>query len=402
MSGTRQSAALPEREKIEEESNFWFSVRNREDQDDGEKRVPWYPNLDYDGPLPEACYSTLSDPAVEPKPNCLVSVDFTDVTEDDDAVSFMQNCIDSGLTALQGSSPLAYNQLLHETPGTVLNRCNLMTSVRVPKDMSAGRDALLGPLQEMGGSCIDTLQIQWNPRSPLYFLDLLDIATDLQREGLVRSIVGYRLPVKAMREAHACGFVVESNQIPANLLNPCSHYNGEMLLAAKDTDMALVLDSVLAGGFLSHRHYNQPAEPYLFELSKSERRHKQSVYKWSKEHGHERPWDSFQSDMMNVLHHIALKHRVSIETVALRWALQLEAVSSIVVPWSTQEELIEDQPLRLRQIFSVELDEEDEHQLWEASGCELPTKDLPALDFENLELGDNGIFLPSDGALWGI
>jgi diketogulonate reductase-like aldo/keto reductase len=106
--------------------------------------------------------------------------------------------------------------------------------------------------------------------------------------------------------------------------------------------------------------------------------------------------------MINVLYHIALKHRVTIETVVLRWTLQLESVSSIVVPWNTQEEMIEDQPLRLRQVFSLELDEEDVYKLWEASGCEIPSMELPELDFDNLEQGDNGIFLPSDAGLWGI
>ncbi len=105
---------------------------------------------------------------------------------------------------------------------------------------------------------------------------------------------------------------------------------------------------------------------------------------------------------MNVLHHIALKHRVSIETVVLRWTLQLDYVSSIVVQSDLRdlEEQKQLQPQRLRKVFSLELDDEEIDQLWEASGCEKPCASLPLLDFDDLQLGGNGLFLPSDMPRW--
>jgi diketogulonate reductase-like aldo/keto reductase len=390
----------PEQEKIEGESNFWVAVRKRDPKEGDEHRVPSYPNLDQDGSLPDACYSTLGDLAFEPKPSCLVSVDLSESTLDDDTVSYMHQCIDAGFTTIQGGTPFTYRQLQEETPHTVMNGFNLVTSVRVPTLLEGSpRDVLLRPLQAMGGSCMDTLQLQWNPKSP-YFMDLLDMATELQREGVVRSIVGYRMPPQVMREAHGYGFRVESNQIPVNLLDPCRYYTPEMLLAVKDTNTALVVDNPLAGGLLSGRYYNRPGEPYKYELTRSERRNLGSLHQWSKRFKNNKdPWLGFQSNMMNVLHHIALKHRVSMEAVALRWALQLDdnnsgVVSRIVVPCDLRsiEEQTQLQPQRLRKVFLLELDEEEMGQLWEASGCEKPSADV-VLDFENMEQGSNGLFL---------
>lgn len=403
--GTGRSASTaitpPKQETIQEESNFWVAVRKRNPE--GEKQtVPCYQNLDMDGSLPDACYSRLADPAFEPKPNCLVAVDLSETTLDDDTLSYVHHCIDAGFTTIQGGTPYSYRLLQEQTPRTVLNRVNLVTALRVPTLLEGSpRDLLLRPLHEMGGPCIDTLQLQHNAESP-YLMDLLDMATDLQREGLIRSIVSYRLPPRLMREAHDYGFRVETNQIPMNLLDPCRNYNPDLLLAAKDTDTALVVDSPLAGGLLSDRYYNRPGEPYKYELTRSERHHLFSLYEWSKRHRGRRPWLDFQSNMMNVLYHIALKHRVTIETVVLRWTLQLDYVSSVVVQGDLRdmEEQKQLQPQRLRKVFSLELDDEEIDQLWEASGCEKPCASLPLLDFDDLEMGGNGLFLPSDMPRW--
>lgn len=383
---------------IEEESNFWVAVRKRNPAEE-KYRVPCFQNLDKDGSLPDACYTSLTDPAFQPKPSCLVSIDLSETTLDDDTLSYVHQCIDAGLTTIQGGTPYCYRLLQEQTPRTVLNRANLVTSLRVPTLLAGNpRDVLLRPLYETGGPCIDTLQLQHNPKSP-YFMDLLDVATDLQREGLIRSIVGYRMPSKLMREAHECGFRIETNQIPMSLLDPCRNYNPELLLAAKDTNTLLVIDSPLAGGLLTDRYHSRRGEPFLYELTPSERHHLFSLYEWSKRRTtRKNPWIGFQSDLIDVLYHIALKHRVSIDTVVLRWTLQQDYVSRVVVQGDLRdiEEQRQFQPQRLRRVFSFELDDDEINQLWEASGCEKPSATLPMLNLENLEMSGNGLFLPSD------
>ena len=398
--GRTRAITPPEQSAIEEESNFWVAVRKRNPVEE-EYRVPCFQHLDKDGSLPNACYTSLSDPSFEPKPSCLVSIDLSETTLDDDTLSYVHQCIDAGLTTVQGGTPYCYRLLQEQTPRTVLNRANLVTSLRVPTLLAGSpRDVLLRPLYEIGGPSIDTLQLQHNPKSP-YFMDLLDVATDLQREGLIRSIVAYRLPPNLMREAHDCGFRIETNQIPMNLLDPCRNYNPELLLAAKDTGTLLVIDSPLAGGLLSDRYRNRRGEPYKYELARSERHHLFSLHEWSKRNKRNKdPWLGFQTGMMDVLYHIALKHRVPIETVVLRWTLQQDYVSRVVVQCDLRdiEEQRQLQAQRLRRVFSFELSDEEIDQLWEASGCEKPSASthLPLHFEEHLEMGGNGLFLPSN------
>lgn len=229
---------------------------------------------------------------------------------------------------------------------------------------------------------------------------------DLQRDGLVRSVAGRgTFPASLLREADACGFRIDFHQLPLNLLNPTKDYNAELLKQCKDTDTPLIVEDALAGGLLTDRHVNQPAEPYLFELEAREKPHMASLHSWANRRvgKAKSSWPRFQKDVMGVLDNIALKHRVSVGTVALRWTLQLDSVTSALVGWEMYRTDIFDYAKALREVFELELDEQDMERLWEATGCEKPNLETPGFDFENLdglEEDDNGLFLPSNGKLW--
>jgi aryl-alcohol dehydrogenase-like predicted oxidoreductase len=318
----------------------------------------------------------------------------------------MQVCIDFGLTNFQGGKAKIYRELCKNTPPSVMNRCNLITSIPLPRELPPGaaRSILLHPLSEMGVSCIDTLRIDWKPSSP-YFLDLLDVATDLQREGIIRSIAGKRIPNSALRRAHSCGFRVETNQIPANLLDPCAFYNSDSLLMVHDTHTKLIIENPAAGGLLSSRYFNRPGEPYKFEMTTTERKNLRSLYKWQgrQESGMKSSWRLFQSKVMDTLHDISLKHQVPLDVVVHRWALQLEGVAGTVASCEFRDgNDLGAQPKKLRKVFQLNLDEEDCAQLWKASGCERPTSDIPAIDLHEVEQGDNGPFFPPGAKLLWI
>mmetsp|Transcript_28777 Transcript_28777/g.43936 ORF Transcript_28777/g.43936 Transcript_28777/m.43936 type:complete len:437 (-) Transcript_28777:579-1889(-) len=379
---------------IEGESNFWHSVR-RKQQPLPAGMTPSYNNLDESGPLPDDCYYQVGCKEYEPKSSCRVATDLKNMSEKDDILRYMHQCIEYGLTTFYGGSPTVYSELIRETPQTVLNRCNLVTSVAIPPLVSNPRKLLLLPLSETGGSCIDTLQLDSNSGSP-YVMDMLDAATDLKREGLVRSIISCGFSSKLLREAYNSGFQVESNQIPVNLLDPCYFYNSEALLTAKDTDSELIVENPLAGGLLANKYWNRPGEPYKYELSRSEKGNLSSLYKWSSRHNKRKPWAVFQSDMIDILYNLSIKYQVSVEVVALRWALQLDNVPGIVVPadFGSTDDVLYSQIGKLRQVFKLNLEHNDIERLWEAGGCEKPSLEMTEFDIEKCEQQESGLFLP--------
>lgn len=379
---------------IEGESNFWHAVRKKQ-QPLTERMPPSYNNLDEDGLLPSDCYYQLGCEEYEPKSSCLVATDLENMNINEDILRYMHQCIDYGLTTFYGGNPSVYNELIQDTPQTVLNTCNLVTSVSIPQVVSNPRELLLRPLREAGGSCIDTLQLHSNLESP-YVMDLLDAAVELQREGFVRSIISSGFSSKLLQEAYSCGFQVESNQIPVNLLDPCQFYNSEALLAAKDTGSELIVNNPLAGGLLSNKYWNQPREPYKYELSRSERENLSALYKWSSRHNKRKPWAIFQSEMIDILHHLSVKYQVSVEVVALRWALQLNNITGMVVAadFGSKDDVLYSQPGKLRQVFKLNLESDDMERLWEASGYEKPSLDIKEFDIEKCEQQESGLFLP--------
>ena len=405
------TASPPEETKIEAESNFWFNKISTEVLD--ESRIPHFPNgIDMDGRLPPKCYRVLGNIAFQPVPTCMVSVavdllldNTVDSLKPDVMVQRMHRLIDSGLTTFQlkgipewGQAEV-YGRLRRETPLSVLRSCHLVVPIQCPEN-SAGnvREEVMGILARTGSDAIDTIQLKYNPKSP-YHLDVLDLLAELQREGLIRSIAGRHIPASLLRRSHNCGFNLDSNQIKMNLMDPVSFYTAELLLACEDTDTPIIAEGVLAGGLLTNRHLGQLGQPRPWELTPQERNAFQGSSKdWVTQHkGSETSiWNTYQEHVMRVLGEISLKHRVSVATVALRWALQQEFVTS-VVPSSRlhgDDDRPFDRPSKLREVFTMELDQEDLEKLWDISGKEKPSNLLSNFQLDdNFEDSGDGLFL---------
>lgn len=231
---------------------------------------------------------------------------------------------------------------------------------------------------------------------------MLDCLVDLQRDGLIRSIAGKNMPHAFLREASVCGFAMDSNQITFNLLDPM-RYTLDLRLACHDLGMNLLLSSPLAGGMLTNRFLDKRIEPPPWQLTPTERNNLSKVVTpWARKHSQTDRWRVYKGVMMETLEDVALKHRVSLASVALRWAMQLDHVASVVVACELGESSDDrpfDRPRQLRQVFRFELDEEDMERLWDASGeADLrKTPDFNPLDLnlEAMERGDgNTLFLP--------
>jgi hypothetical protein len=138
------------------------------------------------------------------------------------------------------------------------------------------------------------------------------------------------------------------------------------------------LTSPLCGGFLSDKHVGKVVLPPMWEWSLSaQHQWRKTLSEWGKaqllEEGkrvdHAWLWRRYQQDVLDPLVYISQKHRVSIASVALRWALQSDAdrVGSVVVASKMMEDPRTGRPfdrhVRLREVFRFELDEEDMEQL---------------------------------------
>lgn len=309
-----------------------------------------------------------------------------------------------------------YHKIIQDTPSSVLNQCTFSTRIHIPKLMKKGtyqsnykedddslftfkehlvRRCIGQSIKNINGrtnGCIDNIQVnyQFDERygmSP-YTFDTLSVLTDLQREGLVRSISGLNFPPHAMEEIERNGFHLDYNQISCNLLHSTDYT--EYLQKGKysqrnENNQQIVVSSPLAGGLLTNRYSNIPISmlnrkglPRDEYMSSSEAwSYKRDLVKnWYPIHKDERqnchPWHLFNNKMMKVLEDIACKHEVSIATVVLRWSIQLDQVGSVVVGSSLNTKYIDSdrdftRHRDLREVFTLNLVEEDMARLWVAS-----------------------------------
>ena len=196
-----------------------------------------------------------------------------------------------------------------------------------------------------------------------YHLDVLDVLTDLQREGFVRSILTKDFSPDLLRQAASCGFAIDANKISCNLFNPIP-YTKELQLACFDLKLPLRVSSPLAGGMLTGKYAGIQREPPPWELLPVERNYvNNTITRWAKKIKDDNRWNIYQEYMMDTLIDIAHKHGVSVTLVSLRWAMQLDHVASVIVPCDYE-------PEKLRKVFCFELDDDDMDRLWKATGEE--------------------------------
>ena len=405
----------------DENTGFWRKARPTEGTlEDTSTTLPSLPSLDAHGELPRGAYFPHGQgtPSENSKDFCRLSLaldcginaqlDDLDISQ---SVRMLQQYFDDGFqtfhikTGPTQRSNVVEQEILGrfftETPAMARDRCSVVVPLRIPSAQTAVspkfvRRAVTASLLRLGGESIDCVQLQHREKSP-YLLDVLDSLEDLKREGLVRSVSSRNLPTGTIREARANDFQINSSQISCNILDPTA-YTVEQKLMCSDLHMPLLAEGPLAGGLLSDRYLPDIFEPVSSRLSPSSNRYLKSVMPmWNKrfsESTQVKPWKRFHEDLLPTLSHIALKHRVSIATVCLRWVLQLNHVASTVVSCNLFNINAEDEGKTARRIksyrdvFRFELDEEDMGQIWTLSGMVEPSEEF-SLSFNADELEEN-------------
>lgn len=212
-------------------------------------------------------------------------------------------------------------------------------------------------------------------RSP-YYLDMMDYLLDLQRDGLVKSIAGKDFSTATIRAIEGCGYHLDSHRSSFNMLTTDTSLVEHQLLAS-DVGTPNIFSNPLAGGLLTDRFAGQ-----VFPLLSPEvgpGRHKlfiNTLQKWARIQAQKQgegdetipyilAWNQYQNKFLPVLQHIALKYRVSIASVALRWTLQLEQSGGTIVGFDVMKEVenesgsLSKKMKSMRDVFRFELDDED-------------------------------------------
>lgn len=216
-------------------------------------------------------------------------------------------------------------------------------------------------------------------------MEMMDHLVELQRDGLVKSIVGKGFTQATLRLLNENGFQFDNHQTDINLMDP-NFYNSQARLAASDLGQPLIASSPLAGGLLTDRWEARFFPPLSQEMAtNSQHKHMmETLRKWGdmrKDKDAQRPtefqiWGQYQKKLLPKLENIARYHGVSMASVALRWALQLDHVGGTVVRCNMMKSE-DDKPRslskrlkQLRSVFTFELSEDDMDRLWEISGVD--------------------------------
>jgi hypothetical protein len=334
--------------------------------------IPYDETLDlHDGPLPPGAYITDGKPNFQAKPTCRISHNVQLSTTSDNNKSWkgvvdmnemvrrLQSCADAGFQTFQLHRQDRYSfelirQWRKNTPRFfVQSHWSLRMAVPTTFDATAvhqqqlqTRQSIMRLIQQSHAEddALDTLQLVYNPHSP-YLLDTLDHLQELQRQGYIRSIgidvdggrMKSRHHHRMLSEVHAAGFdpLIDFYKQAGNLLLPPTKHDQN-----NDRSYHCWMNDALAGSLLTDvRNDKYGTRPKNVRQYKEERilREWASRRRTVNDQGHQNhdsttttppPFSTrelqqlYHDDVMDILQWIALKHRVSVTAVALRWALE--------------------------------------------------------------------------------
>lgn len=135
------------------------------------------------------------------------------------------------------------------------------------------------------------------------------------------------------------------------------------------------------GGLLRKNYLEYTTKPKWSELSPSERKNLRLVRKWANKKTEQESWQIFREKCLIELQAISDKYQASIEDVSLRWAMEVDALGSVIVNTNLVEEDCTSFPIKLRNAFRIKLDSEDQEVIKKISqtgttGVKQPNLDL--------------------------
>ena len=190
---------------------------------------------------------------------------------------------------------------------------------------------------------LDLVQFHWWDYSVARYLDVAHWLRELQQAGKIDRLSGTNFDTQRTRELVESGIELTSMQVQYSLLD--RRPARQLGAYAREHGIHLFCYGTVAGGFLSGRWLGT-AEPGPDIANRSLIKYKLILDDFG-------GWDIFQT-LLQTLDRIAVKHDVSIATIATRWVLDQEQVAGAIVGVRRGDHL----PEHLK-VMAITLDAED-------------------------------------------
>lgn len=148
------------------------------------------------------------------------------------------------------------------------------------------------------------------------------------------------------------------------------------------------------GGLLREQYLQNMFEPKLNDLRPAERRHMKSIRSWANR-SHAKSWKMFHDSCLLTLENIAEKYEVSMENIAIRWAMELDALGTTIVTSDLLDEDINTLPKNLRSVLRFALDEDDRDRI-----KRIAQKGTTGVRKPSLSIDEEQLYMLKNQRLW--
>lgn len=228
-------------------------------------------------------------------------------------------------------------------------------------------------LARLGVERLDLVQFHWWDYNVARYVDVARWLDDCRRAGKIAHLGATNFDTTRLRELIDAGVPIVSHQVQYSVLDRRPALRLRSGQAASMTELCeqngvhLLCYGGLAGGFLSERYLGHPAPAEPLD--------NRSLVKYRliiEEFG---GWARFQG-LLRALHEVAMRHGVTIGTVALRWVLDRPRVAGVIVGARHRGHLAD-----LQNVAALSLTPADEAAIAEVqAGADGPSGDVYELE----------------------
>jgi len=198
----------------------------------------------------------------------------------------------------------------------------------------------------MNTPSLDLLQFHWWEYSNADYITALRHLGTLRDAGKLKHIGLTNFDTQRLKLIHEAGVNIAINQVQYSIIDRRPEV--AMVPYCLESGVFLTAYGVLCGGLLTDRYRAKP-EPTKQELdTASLRKYKNMIDTWG-------GWILFQA-LLEDLHKIAAKHRVSIANVATRFVIEKPVVAGVIIGARLGRS---DNHIENLKVFTFELDDSD-------------------------------------------